>query len=103
MEPSPSPWHYAEYIYGLRHCLLDRDGRVIASHFPQGNGPATAAAPAMTSLLRELVADDERDLSGLRLDAAGPEADPEHGQRARHYRTTGHQQRAAAYAADQDI
>ena len=56
MEPSPAPWHYAEHIYGLRHCLLDRDGRVIASHFPQGNGPAMAAAPAMTSLLRELVA-----------------------------------------------
>jgi hypothetical protein len=52
----PSPWHYAEYIYGLRHCLLDRDGRVIASHFPQGNGPAMAAAPAMASLLRNLVA-----------------------------------------------
>ncbi len=56
MEPSPSPWHYAEHIYGLAHCLLDRDGRVIASQFPIGNGPAMAAAPAMVSLLRELVA-----------------------------------------------
>jgi hypothetical protein len=56
MEPSPSPWHYVEHIYGLRHCLLDRDGRVIASHFPKGNGPAMAAAPAMASLLRQLVA-----------------------------------------------
>jgi hypothetical protein len=56
VEPSPAPWHYAEFIYGLRHCLLDRDGRVIASHFPVGNGPAMAAAPAMASLLRELVA-----------------------------------------------
>jgi hypothetical protein len=54
--PSPAPWHYAEHIYGLEHCLLDRDGRVIASHFPIGNGPAMAAAPAMVSLLRELVA-----------------------------------------------
>jgi hypothetical protein len=56
MEPSPTPWHYAEFIYGLRHCLPDRDGRVIASHFPIGNGPARAAAPAMVSLLRELIA-----------------------------------------------
>jgi hypothetical protein len=56
MEPSPSPWHYAEFIYGLRHCLLDRDGRVIASHFPTSNGATMAAAPAMASLLRELVA-----------------------------------------------
>jgi hypothetical protein len=43
-------------MYGIAHCLIDRDGRVIASHFPQGNGLAMAAAPAMTSLLRELVA-----------------------------------------------
>ena len=56
MEPSPSPWHYAEHIYGLAHCLLDRDGRVIASHFPIGDGATMAAAPAMASLLRELVA-----------------------------------------------
>ena len=32
------------------------DGRVIASHFPTSNGATMAAAPAMTSLLRELVA-----------------------------------------------
>ena len=56
MEPSPAPWHYAEHIYGLAHCLLDRDGRVIASHFPISNGATMAAAPAMVSLLRELVA-----------------------------------------------
>jgi hypothetical protein len=56
MQSSPAPWHYAEHIYGLPHCLIDRDGRVIASHFPQGNGPAMAAAPAMVSLLRDLVA-----------------------------------------------
>jgi hypothetical protein len=54
MEPSPSPWYYAEFIYGLRHCLIDRDGRVIGSHFPTGNGPTMAAAPAMVALLREL-------------------------------------------------
>jgi hypothetical protein len=47
MELSPSPRHYAEFIYGLRHCLIDRDGRVIASHVPQGNGQGMAAAPAM--------------------------------------------------------
>jgi hypothetical protein len=56
MQSSPAPWHYVEHIYGLRHCLIDRDGRVIASHFPQGNGSAMAAAPAMASLLRKLVA-----------------------------------------------
>jgi hypothetical protein len=56
MEPSPALWHYAEHIYGLRHCLLDRDGRVIGSHFPIGNGATMAAAPAMVSLLRELAA-----------------------------------------------
>jgi hypothetical protein len=56
MEPSPAPWHYAEHIYGLPHCLLDRDGRVIGSHFPVGNGATMAAAPAMVSLLRQFAA-----------------------------------------------
>jgi hypothetical protein len=56
MEPSPAPWHYAEHIYGLPHCMLDRDGRVIGSHVPVGNGSMMAAAPAMVSLLRHLAA-----------------------------------------------
>ena len=38
---------------------------------------------------------DERDLSGLCLDAAGREADPGHGEGARHHRSAGHQRRAA--------
>jgi hypothetical protein len=67
-EPSPAPWHYAEHIYGLPHCLLDRDGRVIGSHFPIGNGATMAAAPAMVSLLRELIAGVPPD--GLRQRAA---------------------------------
>lgn len=35
--------------------LLDRDGPVIASHFPMGNGPLVAEAPAMAAMLRDLV------------------------------------------------
>jgi hypothetical protein len=30
--PSPDPWTFSEHIYGLQHCLVDRDGRVIADH-----------------------------------------------------------------------
>ncbi len=55
-EPSPAPWAFAEHIYGLPHCLLDRDGRVIGSHFPVGNGATMAAAPAMANLLCDLLA-----------------------------------------------
>jgi hypothetical protein len=55
-EPSPAPWVFAEHIYGLRHCLVDRDGRVIASHFPIANGSLLEQAPAMAQILRELVA-----------------------------------------------
>ena len=55
-EPSPAPWVFAEHIYGLPHCLVDRDGRVIASHFPISNGPLLEQAPAMAQILRELVA-----------------------------------------------
>jgi hypothetical protein len=55
-EPSPAPWTFAEHIYGLPHCLVDGDGRVIGSHFPIANGPLLAQAPAMAVLLRELVA-----------------------------------------------
>lgn len=56
LELSPAPWVFAEHIYGLPHCLVDRDGRVIGSHFPVANGPLLEQAPAMAALLRELVA-----------------------------------------------
>jgi len=28
-DPSPAPWMFADRMYGLAHCLIDRDGRVI--------------------------------------------------------------------------
>jgi hypothetical protein len=43
-ELSPAPWSFAEHIYGLHHCLVDRDGRVIASHFPILNGRLITSA-----------------------------------------------------------
>ncbi len=46
---------------------------------------------------------DERHLPGLRLDAARREADPRHRQGARAHRAAGHQRRAAARAADQEV
>jgi hypothetical protein len=42
-------------MYGIAHCLIDRDGRVIGSHLPLPNGPLMAEAPAMAALLREFV------------------------------------------------
>ena len=54
--PLPTLWTFAAWLYGLAHCLLDRDGRVIASHFPISNSATMAAAPAMACLLRELIA-----------------------------------------------
>ena len=53
--PSPAPWSFAERLYGISHCLVDRDGRVIGTHLPIGNGPLIEQAPAMADLLRELV------------------------------------------------
>ena len=55
-EPSPGPWTFAEHIYGIAHCLIDRDGRVIGCNLPIGNGPLLEQAPAMAQILRELVA-----------------------------------------------
>jgi hypothetical protein len=43
-------------MYGIAHCLIDRDGRVIGCNLPIGNGPLLGQAPAMAALLRELVA-----------------------------------------------
>jgi hypothetical protein len=43
-------------MYGIAHCLIDRDGRVIGCNLPIGNGPLLEQAPAMAELLRELVA-----------------------------------------------
>jgi hypothetical protein len=54
--PSPAPWVFEQRIYGIPHCLIDRDGRVIGSHLPLPNGPLMAEAPAMAALLRDLLA-----------------------------------------------
>jgi hypothetical protein len=43
-------------MYGIAHCLIDRDGRVIGCNLPISNGPLLEQAPAMADLLRELVA-----------------------------------------------
>jgi hypothetical protein len=43
-------------MYGIAHCLIDRDGRVIGCNLPIGNGRLLEQAPAMTQILRELVA-----------------------------------------------
>jgi hypothetical protein len=43
-------------MYGISHCLIDRDGRVIGCNLPIGNGPMLEQAPAMVQILRELVA-----------------------------------------------
>jgi hypothetical protein len=43
-------------MYGIAHCLIDRDGRVIGSHLALPNGPLMAEAPTMEALLRDLVA-----------------------------------------------
>ena len=37
--PSPGPWTFSEHMYGIAHCLIDRDGRVIGCNLPIGNGP----------------------------------------------------------------
>src|SRR6202521_2980914 len=54
-EPSPGPWTFAEHMYGIAHCLIDRDGRGIGCNLPIGNGPLLEQAPAMAQILRELV------------------------------------------------
>lgn len=53
---SPGPWTFAEHMYGIGNCLIDRDGRVIGCNLPIGNGPLLEQAPAMEQILRELVA-----------------------------------------------
>lgn len=54
--PSPAPWVFEQRTYGIPHCLIDRDGRVIGSHLPLPNGPLMAEAPVMAELLRDLLA-----------------------------------------------
>ena len=54
--PSPAPWVFAEHMYGIAHCLIDRDGRVIGCNLPIGKGPLLERALAMAQILRELVA-----------------------------------------------
>ena len=43
-------------MYGIAHCLIDRDRRVIGCNLPIGNGPLLEQAPAMAQILREPVA-----------------------------------------------
>jgi hypothetical protein len=50
------PVDVATHMYGIAHCLTDRDGRVIGCNLPIGNGPLLEQAPAMAQILRELVA-----------------------------------------------
>ena len=66
--PSPAPWVFERHVYGLAHCLLDRDGRVIGSHLALPNGPLMAEAPVMAELLRELIAGGSID--ALKVQAA---------------------------------
>jgi hypothetical protein len=40
-------------MYGIAHCLIDRDGRVIGCNLPIGNGPLLEQAPAMAQIVRE--------------------------------------------------
>ena len=47
---------FATHIYGIAHCLIDHDGRVIGCNLPIGNGPLLEQAPAMAQILRELIA-----------------------------------------------
>jgi hypothetical protein len=54
-QPSPAPWVFEQRIYGIPHCLIDRDGRVIGSNLALPNGPLMAEAPVMAELLRNLV------------------------------------------------
>jgi hypothetical protein len=39
-------------MYGIAHCLVDRDGR---DQLPPANNGALIAAPAMADLLRDLL------------------------------------------------
>ena len=55
-ESSSGPWTFATHKYGIAHCLIDRDGRVIGCNLPIGNGPLLEQAPAMAQILRGLVA-----------------------------------------------
>jgi hypothetical protein len=59
--PSSAPWVFEKRIYGIPHCLIHRDGRVIGSHLGLPNGPIMAEAPAMAALLRDLVAGGQFD------------------------------------------
>jgi hypothetical protein len=45
---------FAEHMYGIAHCLIDCDGRVIGCDLPIGNGPLLEQAPAMARILREV-------------------------------------------------
>ena len=53
--------------YGVAVAALDRDGRVISCHLPEGNGALIAKAPAMADLLCDL-------LAGVPVDQLRPRA-----------------------------
>lgn len=55
-DPSPAPWTFADRLYGIAHCPVDRDGRVIGCNLRTSDGPLIAEAPAMAAILRDLVA-----------------------------------------------
>ena len=38
-------------MYGIAHCLFDRDGRMIGCNLPIGTGPLLEQAPAMAQIL----------------------------------------------------
>jgi len=39
MRTITGPWVFAEHLYRIAHCLIDRDGRLIGCNLPIGNGP----------------------------------------------------------------
>jgi hypothetical protein len=65
---SPAPWTFAEHMYGIAHCLIDRDGRMIGCNLPIGNGPLLDQAPAMAAVLRDLVAGESIEILRQRAD-----------------------------------
>jgi hypothetical protein len=47
---------FPSIMYGISHCLIDRDGRMIGCDLPIENGPLLEQVPAMAQILRELAA-----------------------------------------------
>jgi hypothetical protein len=57
-------------MYGIAHCLIDRDGRVIGCNLPIGNGPLLEQAPGIAQIVRELVAGVSAEQLRTRLSSA---------------------------------